>query len=233
MTDGASNSAIDPAIEPGWKARLAGEFAQPYFRELREFLHARKAAGATIYPPGSRIFAAFDFTPWDDLKVVIIGQDPYHGHGQANGLCFSVHPGVTIPPSLKNIHKELLEDLGHPAPPTGDLTPWARQGVLLLNATLTVEAGKPASHHGRGWETFTDAVIRAVNEEKTGVVFILWGKNAQQKGAIIDPARHRVLQSPHPSPYSASAGFFGSRPFSKANALLESMGRGPVDWRLA
>lgn len=232
MADGATSPAIDPAIEPGWKVRLAGEFAQPYFRDLRAFLHARKAEGKTIYPPGSRIFAAFDFTPWDRLKAVIIGQDPYHGAGQANGLCFSVAPGVTVPPSLKNIHKELFDDLGLPPPPTGDLTPWAKQGVLLLNATLTVEASKPASHHGKGWETFTDAVIRAVNEEKEGVVFILWGKNAQQKGAIIDTARHRVLQSAHPSPYSASAGFFGSKPFSKTNALLESLGREPIDWRL-
>ena len=230
MSDGPP--AVDPRIHDSWKTRLGAEFQAPTFLELRAFLQAEKAAGKRIFPPGPRIFAAFDHTPWDNLKVVIIGQDPYHGPGQANGLCFSVAKGVPVPPSLQNIHKELKADLGLAPPGHGDLSAWADQGVLLLNATLTVEAHLPESHKGRGWEAFTDAVIRLVSREKDGVVFILWGRNARAKKALIDTARHAVIESAHPSPLSAHAGFLGSKPFSKANEALLRLGKTTVDWSL-
>ena len=223
---------VDPRLEASWKIRLHGEFQAPSFLALRTFLQAEKSAGKVVYPPGTRIFAAFDHTPWDALKVVILGQDPYHGPGQANGLCFSVARGVPTPPSLLNIFKELRADLGLDPPAHGDLSAWADQGVLLLNATLTVEAHRPESHKGRGWEHFTDAVIRLVSAEKEGVVFILWGRNARAKKGLVDLARHEVIESAHPSPLSAHAGFFGSKPFSKTNEALIRFGLEPIDWRV-
>lgn len=216
-------------IEPSWKEVLASEWNEEYFRKLTDFVRSRYGS-AVIYPPASRIFAAFDACPFDKVKVVILGQDPYPGFGQANGLCFSVNPGIALPRSLQNIYTELSSDLGQPAPATGDLSGWARQGVLLLNSTLTVEAGAPASHQGRGWETFTDAAIRRLAEQREGLVFILWGSYAQRKGEFIDRNRHCVITSAHPSPLSASRGFFGSHPFSRANAYLLSRGLTPIDW---
>jgi uracil-DNA glycosylase len=221
---------IEPRIEAGWKARLADEFNTASFSQLKAFLLAERQAGKVLYPPGSKIFAAFDHTPWDRLKVVIVGQDPYHGPGQANGLCFSVNPGVQPPPSLVNIFKELSSDLDCPIPRHGDLSHWAREGVLLLNATLTVEARRAGSHQDKGWEAFTQAVIEKVVAEKDHVVFILWGKYAQAKEAVIDTTRQRVIKSPHPSPFSADRGFFGSQPFSRTNAILSDWGLEPVDW---
>ena len=190
----------------------------------------REYSTATIYPPAGKIFAAFDSCPFEDVKVVILGQDPYHGFGQANGLSFSVNPGVEIPRSLQNIYKELQSDLGITPPPSGDLSRWAQQGVLLLNATLTVRAGSAGSHQNQGWEEFTDAAVRKLAEEREGLVFILWGAYAQRKGAFIDRSRHCVIESPHPSPLSASRGFFGSRPFSRANDYLSSIGKSPIEW---
>ena len=227
------NSAIpriDPKIEASWKERILDEFDTDSFHRLKDFLAAEKAQGKVFYPPGSKIFAAFDHTPWDAIKVVIIGQDPYHGPGQANGLCFSVSPGVRPPPSLMNIFKELKQDLGVDIPNHGDLTHWADQGVLLLNATLTVEARCAGSHQKKGWEEFTDAIIRKVSDEKEQVVFILWGAFAQRKEELIDTGKHGVVKSPHPSPFSADRGFFGSKPFSKTNAMLSEWGISPVDW---
>lgn len=221
---------IEPRIEASWKARLADEFNTASFSQLKAFLLAERQAGKVLYPPGSKIFAAFDHTPWDRLKVVIVGQDPYHGPGQANGLCFSVNPGVQPPPSLVNIFKELSSDLDCPIPRHGDLSHWAREGVLLLNATLTVEARRAGSHQDKGWEAFTQAVIEKVVAEKDHVVFILWGKYAQAKEAVIDTTRQRVIKSPHPSPFSADRGFFGSKPFSRTNAILSDWGLEPVDW---
>ncbi|MFP6905279.1 MAG: uracil-DNA glycosylase [Verrucomicrobiota bacterium] len=221
---------IEPRIEAGWKARLADEFNTVSFSQLKAFLLAERQAGKVLYPPGSKIFAAFDHTPWDRLKVVIVGQDPYHGPGQANGLCFSVNPGVQPPPSLVNIFKELSSDLDCPIPRHGGLSHWAREGVLLLNATLTVEARRAGSHQDKGWEAFTQAVIEKVVAEKDHVVFILWGKYAQAKEAVIDTTRQRVIKSPHPSPFSADRGFFGSKPFSRTNAILSDWGLEPVDW---
>ena len=208
------------------------EFNAESFVALRAFLAAEKAEGKVFYPPGSKIFSAFDRTPWDAVKVVIVGQDPYHGPGQANGLCFSVNPGVRLPPSLKNIFKEMQSDLGYEIPAHGDLSAWADQGVLLLNATLTVEARQAGSHQKRGWEEFTDAVIRKVSAEKEHVVFILWGAYAQRKQEMIDTDRHAIVASPHPSPFSADRGFFGSKPFSKTNAILSDWGLPPIDWQI-
>ncbi len=219
-------------LEPGWKSRLANEFDAPYMQALREFLIAEKRAGKTIFPASANIFAALDATPFDQVKVVVLGQDPYHGPGQAHGLCFSVLPGVPVPPSLENIYAEQQRDLGIPRPDHGWLMPWARQGVLLLNAVLTVERGLAGSHQGKGWERFTDAVVARLNEEREGLVFLLWGSYAQAKGKAIDARRHTVLKAPHPSPLSAYRGFIGCGHFSTANARLEARGLAPIDWRL-
>jgi len=238
---------MDPALSPepassvvrldeSWRTPLAGEFAQPYMQALKDFLLAEKAAGKQIYPKGAEYFRALDLTPLDKVRVVILGQDPYHGPGQAHGLCFSVRPGVPPPPSLVNIYKEMHADLGVDRARHGFLEHWARQGVLLLNSVLTVENGRAASHRERGWEKFTDAVIRLVAARPDPVVFILWGSYAQKKAAFVEDiargGRHLVLKAPHPSPLSAHAGFFGSRPFSRTNAFLESNGITPIDWRL-
>ena len=219
-------------LEPGWKARVGDWLLRPEMRELATYLRQRKAAGARVFPPGRQIFAAFDATPFEQVKVVVLGQDPYHGHGQAHGLSFSVMPGVPVPPSLLNIYKEIEADLGIPRPDHGCLLPWARQGVLLLNAVLTVEEGKAGSHQGRGWEGFTDHVVDVLNREGEGLVFLLWGSYAQQKGKVIDTRRHRVLRAPHPSPLSAHRGFLGCRHFSQANEYLGRRGLGTIDWRL-
>ena len=218
-------------LEASWKEVLKNEFTKEYFSSLREFLKEEKAKGRVVYPPGSRIFAAFNETPFTKLKVVIIGQDPYHGEGQANGLSFSVKEGMRKPPSLQNIFKELQADLGIPIPENGHLDAWSRQGVLLLNATLTVRANEAGSHQGKGWEQFTDAVIKAISEHASGVVFLLWGRFAQAKAPMIDSSRHFILQAAHPSPL-ARTGFSGCRHFSKTNEILKSIGKEPVDWRL-
>ncbi|MFN3636080.1 MAG: uracil-DNA glycosylase [Rhizobium rhizophilum] len=215
-----------------WKAVLGEEFSRSYMHDLKAFLQREKADGKQIFPKGSEYFRALDLTPLDEVKVVILGQDPYHGAGQAHGLCFSVQPGVRIPPSLVNIYKEMQSDLGIPPARHGFLEHWARQGVLLLNSVLTVEEARAASHQGKGWEQFTDAVIRAVNEECEHVVFMLWGSYAQKKAAFVDRSRHLVLKAPHPSPLSAHNGFFGSRHFSQANEYLVSQGRNTIDWQL-
>ena len=222
----------DPKLHPSWLAPLRGEFADPYMAALRQFLVAEKEAGKRIFPRGSDWFRALDLTPLDDVRVVVLGQDPYHGAGQAHGLCFSVRPGTRTPPSLANIYKEMEADLGIPPARHGFLEHWAEQGVLLLNAVLTVEMALAASHQGRGWERFTDAVIRLVNDRARPVVFMLWGSHAQKKAAFVDSGRHLVLRSPHPSPLSAHTGFFGSKPFSKANAFLAAHGEQPIDWAL-
>ncbi|WP_193164594.1 uracil-DNA glycosylase [Microbulbifer hainanensis] len=219
-------------IDPSWYQVLADEFHKPYMAELRKFLRGEKNAGKQIYPPGGQIFNAFNSTPFDRVKVVILGQDPYHGAGQAHGLCFSVMPGVRIPPSLQNIYKELESDLGIPRAHHGCLQPWAEQGVLLLNATLTVEDSKAGAHQGRGWEQFTDAAIHKLAEQREGLVFILWGSYAQKKGAFIDRNKHLVLRAPHPSPLSAHRGFFGTKPFSQANQWLQQHGQQPIEWAL-
>jgi uracil-DNA glycosylase len=218
-------------VRTDWNPVLRAELEKPYWRPLQEFV-AGERARYPVYPSADEVFAALHLTPYAETKVLILGQDPYHGPGQAHGLCFSVRPGVPAPPSLVNIFKELQSDLGSPVPRNGSLEPWARQGVLLLNATLTVRAHKAASHQGKGWETFTDAVIRAVNDKPERVVFVLWGAYARKKRPLVDRTRHVVIESAHPSPLSASNGFFGSRPFSRANAALEAAGRTPVDWRL-
>lgn len=221
---------INPQIHESWKEVLRDEFEAPYFAALKEFLIEEKKQ-YRVYPPGPLIFNAFNSTPFDQVKIVILGQDPYHGEGQAHGLCFSVPHGVKPPPSLINIFKELNADLGIPLPPHGNLQAWAAQGVLLLNATLTVRANTPLSHTGKGWEIFTDNVIRKISQEKEHVVFLLWGKFAQAKESLIDPNKHYILKAAHPSPYSAT-GFFGCRHFSKANALLKKHGIQEIDWRL-
>ena len=220
---------MDVRIEESWKQRLAPEFEKDYFVKLTEFVRAEYSR-TTVFPPARLIFNAFDHCPFDSTKVVIIGQDPYHGPGQAHGLCFSVMEGVPNPPSLQNIFKEILSDLGKPLPPNGDLTRWARQGVLLLNATLTVQAHQAGSHQRKGWEEFTDAAIRCLAEEREHLVFILWGAYAQKKGAFIDRTRHCIIESAHPSPLSASRGFFGSKPFEKVNAYLEAHSIPKIDW---
>ena len=219
-------------LDPSWKALLQEEFTKDYMLSLREFLRQEKRQGKQVFPPGEQIFSALNSTPFETVKVVILGQDPYHGPGQAHGLCFSVRPGVPLPPSLRNIFKEIHGDLGLPVSQNGCLQPWADQGVLLLNAVLTVEAGKAASHQGRGWEQFTDRIIELLNEQRQDLVFLLWGSHAQRKGRIIDRQRHLVLQSPHPSPLSASRGFFGNRHFSQTNDWLQTRGRTPIDWRV-
>lgn len=226
-------AAGEVKLDESWKAVLGAEFSKPYMQTLKAFLSAEKAAGKHIFPAGSEYFRALDLTPIDKVRVVILGQDPYHGAGQAHGLCFSVRPGVRVPPSLVNIYKELKSDLGVEPPGHGFLEHWAKQGVLLLNSVLTVEEARAASHQGQGWETFTDQVIRAVNEECEHVVFMLWGSYAQKKAAFVDRSRHLVLKAPHPSPLSAHNGFFGSRHFSQANAYLEAKGYRPIDWQLS
>ena len=219
-------------LEGSWLEWLAPQFEQSYMADLRAFLLAEKKAGKAVFPAGGEIFNAFAHTPLEQVKVVILGQDPYHGPGQAHGLCFSVRPGVQIPPSLQNIFKEIRDELGYPIPAHGDLTSWADQGVLLLNSVLSVESGRAASHQGKGWETFTDQVIDVVNREREGVVFMLWGSYAQRKGSIIDRQRHCVLTSPHPSPLSAHRGFFGCGHFVAANEYLQAHGKAAIDWRL-
>lgn len=216
-------------IDPTWKLLLSEEWDKPYFAQLVAFVK-EQYANKTIFPPASKIFAAFDACSVDEVKVVIIGQDPYHGDGQANGLCFSVNPGIQLPPSLINIYKEIQSDLGKPFPQDGDLSRWARQGVLLLNATLTVEAHCAGSHQRKGWETFTDAVIDRIAHHHDGIVFLLWGNYAIKKGEYIDRRRHLVLTSAHPSPLSASRGFFGNHHFSLANDYLIAHGKNPIDW---
>ena len=217
-------------LESSWKQRLQDEFDLPYMAGLRQYLLDRKRNGATIYPPGKLIFNALDSTPFDQVKIVILGQDPYHGPGQAHGLCFSVPEGVAVPPSLLNIYKEIESDLGLPRPLSGNLQAWAEQGILLLNAVLTVERGHASAHQGKGWEKFTDRVVAELNAGRENLVFLLWGSYAMRKGAIIDRDRHLVLTAPHPSPLSAHRGFFGCRHFSKANAWLESKGMAPIRW---
>lgn len=220
-------------LDDEWKQALAAEFAAPYMTQLRAFLEQEKKEGKTIYPPGPEIFNALNSTPLSKVKAVILGQDPYHGPRQAHGLCFSVRRGVPPPPSLLNIFRELESDLGISPPHHGELTHWAEQGVLLLNSVLTVEAGKPGSHQNRGWETFTDAVIKVLSQEREHLVFLLWGSYAQRKGRIIDPRRHCVLKAAHPSPLSANrGGWFGNHHFSQANRYLERHGQAPIDWSL-
>ncbi len=219
-------------LEASWRARVGDYLLREDMRALAAFLRAEKAAGKAIYPPGRQMFAALDAVPFEAVKVVILGQDPYHGPGQAHGLSFSVPPGVPIPPSLLNIFKEIERDLGLPVPRHGCLQHWADQGVLLLNAVLSVEAGKAGSHAGRGWEGFTDAVIEALSREREGLVFLLWGSYAQKKGELIDRGRHCVLKAPHPSPLSAHRGFFGCGHFGKANRWLQARGLAPIDWSL-
>jgi uracil-DNA glycosylase len=219
-------------LHPSWLERLSGEFAEPYMAELKRFLAAEREQGKRIFPKGNEWFRALDLTPIEDVRVVILGQDPYHGPGQAHGLCFSVQPGVQPPPSLVNIYKELKSDLGIEPARHGFLEHWAKQGVLLLNSVLTVEMGCAASHRDRGWERFTDQIIREVNAKAEPVVFMLWGSYAQKKAAFVDTSQHFVLKAPHPSPLSAHSGFFGCRHFSKANAFLESRGVPAIDWAL-
>ncbi|WP_407353105.1 uracil-DNA glycosylase [Luteimonas sp. R10] len=219
-------------LEPSWKAHVGDYLLRPEMQALSAFLRERKAAGARIFPPGPRIFGAFEATPFDAVKVVILGQDPYHGPGQAHGLCFSVQPGVPVPPSLDNMFKEIQRDLGIARPDHGCLLPWAQQGVLLLNAVLTVEQGRAGAHQGKGWEGFTDHVVETLNREREGLVFLLWGSYAQAKGKVIDPRRHRVLRTTHPSPLSAHRGFLGCGHFSAANESLVRRGQTPIDWSL-
>ncbi len=220
---------MDVKIEESWKQALAPEWEKPYFRQLTDFVR-REYAATTVFPPAGKIFAAFDACPFDEVKVVLLGQDPYHGPGQANGLCFSVAPGVPFPPSLRNIFQEVSSDTGAPVPADGDLSRWAAQGVFLLNATLTVRCHAAGSHQRQGWETFTDAVISTLSARRDNLVFLLWGSYAISKARLIDPSRHLVLTSPHPSPLSAHRGFFGNAHFSKANAYLTEHGREPIRW---
>ena len=222
---------MPPPLPASWQPVLGDQLRQPYFQKLEEFLKKERSQH-TVYPPEPDVFNAFKLTPYDRVKVFILGQDPYHGNGQAHGLAFSVMPGVTPPPSLRNIFKELHDDVGCPKPANGNLEPWARQGVMLLNALLTVRAGDPNSHRDKGWEKFTDAAIAAVSAKDEPVVFVLWGGPAQKKLGLIDTSRHTVLKAPHPSPLSAKTGFFGSRPFSAVNAALEASGHQPIDWCL-
>lgn len=223
---------MDVKIHESWKQVLKNEFEKAYFLEIVTFLRTERMAGATIYPPGSLIFNAYNTTPFDQVKVVIIGQDPYHGPGQAHGLSFSVQNGIATPPSLQNIYKELHTDIGMPIPNHGNLTPWAEQGVLLLNASLTVRANQPMSHAKIGWSGFTDATIATISKEKEKVVFLLWGKFAQEKQVLIDETKHLVLKAAHPSPLSAYNGFFGCRHFSKTNEYLSKNGLSPINWNL-
>ncbi|MEJ1241737.1 uracil-DNA glycosylase [Chryseolinea sp. T2] len=220
---------MDVKISSSWKSRLADEFTKPYFQKLADFVR-QEYSTQTVYPPGKEIFRAFDECDFDQVRVVIIGQDPYHGAGQANGLCFSVREGITLPPSLLNIFKEIRADIGKPIPASGDLERWATQGVLLLNATLTVRASTPGSHQNKGWELFTDEVIRKLSTERQNIVYLLWGAYAQKKGEIIDRNNNLVLMSPHPSPFSADRGFFGCKHFSKTNAYLKAKGQEEIEW---
>lgn len=222
---------INPVIHESWKEVLSDEFNKPYFLELKKFLVEEKAKHV-VYPPGNLIFNAFNKTPFDQVKVVLLGQDPYHGPGQAHGLCFSVPKGIAPPPSLVNIFQEIHNDVGLPVPDHGNLEAWASQGVLLLNATLTVQANKPLSHQNKGWEIFTDRVIQVLSEKKKGLVFLLWGRNAKAKEAFIDGSKHFILKAAHPSPYSADSGFFGCRHFSKTNEILQKQSLTPIDWKL-
>ena len=222
---------LNPKIDPSWKEVLAEEFAKPYMVELKKFLIEEKKH-YTIYPAGKNIFNAYNTTPFDKVKVVIIGQDPYHGVNQAHGLCFSVLNGVPFPPSLQNIYKELVDDIGCNYPTTSELTPWAKQGVFLINAVLTVRAGEANSHRDKGWEHFTDATIQKISDLKENVVFILWGRPAQQKEKLIDTSKHFIIKAPHPSPLSAYRGFFGSKPFSKTNKYLLKTNQTPIQWCL-
>ncbi len=224
-------SQASPKLDASWMAHIGAEFEQPYMTKLKAFLLQEKEAGATVYPKGSEIFNALNTTSFDKVRVVILGQDPYHGPGQAMGLSFSVPKNVPPPPSLQNIYKEIEAEYGVKMPRTGDLTKWAEQGVLLLNATLTVRAANAGSHQNKGWEEFTDAIIRALNDQCEHIVFMLWGSYAQKKGAFIDRKKHFVLQSPHPSPLSAHRGFLGNGHFKKANEYLEKQGRKPIDWQ--
>ena len=219
-------------LHPTWLSRLENEFKQPYMQDLKSFLQQEKQQGKVIFPPGKDIFNALNSTPFEQVKVVILGQDPYHGPMQAHGLSFSVQPGVKIPPSLLNIYKELQRDLGLPMPNNGYLQSWAEQGVLLLNATLTVEQANAGSHQGKGWEHFTDCIVQELNSQRQGLVFMLWGSYAQKKGKIIDRDKHCVLQSPHPSPLSAHRGFLGNGHFSQANLYLQKKGQTIIDWRV-
>jgi len=228
-----SVTGSDVELEASWLAHLGSEFEQPYMKNLQSFLAAETAAGKSIFPKRSEIFNAFSHTPLDKVKVVVLGQDPYHGEGQAHGLCFSVRDGVRPPPSLRNVFKEIHRDLGVPIPQRGDLTNWADAGVLLLNSVLSVECGMAASHQRRGWEQFTDRVIELINREREGVVFMLWGAYAQRKGAIIDPLRHCVLKAPHPSPLSAHRGFLGCGHFSAANTYVQARGESAIEWSLS
>lgn len=235
MTERAATdtvAALDPKLEPSWKRVLAAEFADASAHELKAFLQAEREAGHQTFPPMARVFSAFDHTPFDDVRVVIVGQDPYHGPGQAMGLSFSVPRGVAIPPSLRNMFQELEADCAVARPTHGDLTHWADQGVLLLNTSLTVRAHEAASHAGRGWERITDAAIRGLAEQRDGIVFLLWGRHAHAKRTMIDARRHLVLTAPHPSPLSASKGFFGCGHFSQVNAYLAERGEPPIDWSL-
>lgn len=220
------------ALESSWQRAIGNEFEKPYMQNLKTFLQQEKAAKKTVLPPTVQWFQAFELTPFESVKVVIIGQDPYHGIGQAHGLCFSVQPDVPVPPSLQNIYKELAEDVGFTHPGHGFLEYWARQGVLLLNATLTVTAGQAGAHQNKGWERFTDAAIHALAEQKEHLVFMLWGSYAQKKGAFIDQNRHLVLKAPHPSPLSVYRGFYGCRHFSKANDYLTAHKQAPIDWQI-
>jgi len=220
---------MDVKIEQSWKELLKDEFEKEYFKNLTDFVK-QEYKKHTVYPPGKDIFKAFDLCPVENVKIVIIGQDPYHGKGQAHGLCFSVKDSVKIPPSLRNIYKELNDDIGKPIPETGNIEHWAKQGVLMLNATLTVRAGNAGSHQGKGWETFTDAVIEKISNKKENLVFLLWGAYAQRKGQVINPEKHFILKSAHPSPLSAHNGFFGNKHFSKTNEFLKSKGLTEIDW---
>jgi len=230
--ESVNNISIDPRIEPSWKAVLSEEFQKPYFKQLKTFLLNERTVGETIFPRNKDIFNAFELTPFDKVKVVILGQDPYHGVGQAHGLAFSVMKGIPAPPSLQNIFKELATDVGFKIPSHGDLTHWAEQGILLLNTSLTVRANQANSHRGQGWELFTDAVIQCVGHRKEHVVFILWGAPAKTKLALIDATKHCVLTAPHPSPLSVHKGFYGCRHFSKTNQYLQSHGQAAIDWQL-
>ena len=224
-------SKVNPVIEESWKEELSDEFDATYFAQLKEFLVEEKSK-FTIYPPGTQIFSAFNFTPFNDVKVVILGQDPYHGPGQAHGLCFSVSEGIKQPPSLQNIFKEIHSDLAHEIPTHGNLEGWAKQGVLLLNATLTVRARQAGSHQNQGWEQFTDQAIRKLSEKREHLVFLLWGNYAIAKEALIDSSKHLILKSPHPSPFSVHRGFFGNRHFSKVNKYLKEQGISEIDWKV-
>lgn len=230
--NGQSKAAKTVQLDSSWLKHLQGEFEQPYMKKLKSFLVEEKKKGKTIFPAGADYFAAFNHTPLNQVKVVILGQDPYHGEGEAHGLCFSVPKGISVPPSLRNIYQELKADLGCTIPKHGCLLQWADQGVLLLNSILTVEKDQAASHRNQGWETFTDRVIHVLNQEREGLVFILWGSYAQKKAAFVDPSRHLVIKGVHPSPLSAHRGFLGSKPFSKTNEYLEKIGRTPIDWQI-